>query len=735
MYMREQRGLKDYLHNKKFDMKNLFLHKKPVFVMMILVTVLLLTGTTVFISRRAKNGNVGDNSGAQNSQISGEGDTAEGMAGAENVGDESVDDTAESVEGSGILCVEDLPETDLNRNGIPEELRIVDTEEGDGKELEVWENGERILREVGFYVHTGQKAIFLCRVDGEDYLLRYRPTMYQGCGDYDYALFTMENNGETTAQWNAVSFDINFGSPIHGDFEPEEIAAFMEEVNGLLAESIPLIVTDDELIKTFEKEGMFRDTLWWLDRGETGFIRDSSKSLAENLRRFEAEMSGKERQEISIDCDTLPFERGMEMRFSSGVGAWRTMLMLQPDGSFAGEYTDSDAGWTGEDYPCGTVSVCRFHGRFGGIRQISPASYSLMLEELEIDTEYPVGEEWIEDEIRYISSEPYGLDGMDSDALKPGASFLFYTPQAKGYVPGSELYGAAEFCSWMPERREFQSESDKLGCYGLHNLEMDYGFFSTGVMEADFDGYFDGLQGAAVLYDAESEEYTIYNRELAERRTSPCSTFKIVSSCIALENGLIDPDHSLRRWSGEKFWNEKWNRDIDFKEAFRESCVWYFREVIDEIGPELMQEELSRLGYGNHDISDWEGRQNTNNSNPALTGFWIESSLAISPVEQTEVMERIFGEDTVYSEDTRKALREVMRMEENERTDISIYGKTGMGKAKGVTVDAWYTGFAEKGEERIYFCVYLGENGDENVSSQTAREIAVELMEDYFDSN
>ena len=65
--------------------------------------------------------------------------------------------------------------------------------------------------------------------------------------------------------------------------------------------------------------------------------------------------------------------------------------------------------------------------------------------------------------------------------------------------------------------------------------------------------------------------------------------------------------------------------------------------MIDDIGKERMQEELEKLRYGNCDISDWEGRLNTNNSNRALTGFWIESSLKISPKEQTEVMERIFG--------------------------------------------------------------------------------------------
>lgn len=206
--------------------------------------------------------------------------------------------------------------------------------------------------------------------------------------------------------------------------------------------------------------------------------------------------------------------------------------------------------------------------------------------------------------------------------------------------------------------------------------------------EADWSEYFDGFQGAAVLYDPFARQFTVYNSELAETRRSPCSTFKIVSSLTALEHGVIEPGRSLRPWSGEMFWNENWNRDMEFEEAFRSSCVWYFREVIDEIGQERMQQELDRLSYGNCDISDWEGRLNTNNNNPALTGFWIESSLKISPKEQTEVMERIFGEESVYSEETQNALKEVMRIEEQQEPGLSIYGKTGMGKAQGIVVDA-----------------------------------------------
>lgn len=132
----------------------------------------------------------------------------------------------------------------------------------------------------------------------------------------------------------------------------------------------------------------------------------------------------------------------------------------------------------------------------------------------------------------------------------------------------------------------------------------------------------------------------------------------------ALENKILDSDNSTRIWSGEKFWNEDWNKDIDFSEAFHTSCVWYYRQLIDDIGKDMMQKELDKLQYGNCDISDWEGRLNTNNDNRALTGFWIESSLMISPKEQVEVMERIFGEKSDYSEETQNELKKVMLVSE-----------------------------------------------------------------------
>ena len=250
------------------------------------------------------------------------------------------------------------------------------------------------------------------------------------------------------------------------------------------------------------------------------------------------------------------------------------------------------------------------------------------------------------------------------------------------------------------------------------------------INKLDLSTYFENRNGAAVFYNPKNQTYYIYNEELANERRSPCSTFKIISSIAGLEAGVINPDYSLRAWSGEQFWNSDWNRDIGFDEAFRTSCIWYFREVINEIGRDRMKIELELLQYGNCDSSDWEGRENTNNNDRALTGFWVESSLRISPIEQTQVLERIFGDDSYYSEKNLELLKDAMLIDQ-DTNNYKIYGKTGMGVKNGVTIDAWFVGMVVKESSPVYFSIYLGKSENQDVSSAVAREIAISLIHDY----
>lgn len=247
------------------------------------------------------------------------------------------------------------------------------------------------------------------------------------------------------------------------------------------------------------------------------------------------------------------------------------------------------------------------------------------------------------------------------------------------------------------------------------------------INEIDLADYFDGINGCAVFYNPKNLEYNIYNPNLSETASSPCSTFKIISSLIGMESNVIDLKHSVLKWSGEVFWNEDWNRDIDFEQAFRTSCIWYFRQVINEVGESETERFLKELDYGNCDISDWEGRENTNNNNRSLTGFWVESSLKISPKEQAEVLSDIFEDNEQYSAAHINALKKAMLIKDAE-CNVDIYGKTGLGVKDGKTVDAWFVGMYEEEGQTVYFAVRLDDPENKESSSKKAKEIAINII-------
>lgn len=137
-----------------------------------------------------------------------------------------------------------------------------------------------------------------------------------------------------------------------------------------------------------------------------------------------------------------------------------------------------------------------------------------------------------------------------------------------------------------------------------------------------------------------------------------------------------------------------------------------------------MQAALDLLNYGNHDISEWKG--SWINSSPELNGFWIESSLKISPLEQVRVLTDIFEEKTPYSKEDIEILKNVMLTEEMDSG--RIYGKTGT----GINSNGWFVGFMEQEAGKIYFAVYLEDKNIENISGKTAREIAIHILQEEY---
>jgi len=158
------------------------------------------------------------------------------------------------------------------------------------------------------------------------------------------------------------------------------------------------------------------------------------------------------------DKDNLTFSElsGMEFMFSSGAGAWRTIVTIESDGSFTGHFFDSDAGGGEESYPKGIRNECYFSGQFSALTKTGAYEYTMECISLEING--TVGEEKIVDEVLVITSEPYGFYNADEFKL---------------YLPGKNPNELPEgFLNWD---QGFAAD-ETLESYGLYNVSEEQGF-------------------------------------------------------------------------------------------------------------------------------------------------------------------------------------------------------------------------------------------------------------------
>lgn len=238
--------------------------------------------------------------------------------------------------------------------------------------------------------------------------------------------------------------------------------------------------------------------------------------------------------------------------------------------------------------------------------------------------------------------------------------------------------------------------------------------------EIDLSSFFNGINGCAVLLDSEDDKYSFYNQSLCEQEVSPYSTFKIVSTLAGLQNGVLKSSASTMNYNGTQYAIPDWNGNLTLQEAFQSSCIWYFRQVINAVGQNEMADELNALPYGNCDISQWNG--SGINPEEELNGFWLDSSLRISPLEQVDVLSKIFEGNSIYSDESVAMLKDIMLVDDSG--EQKVYGKTGSGS----NGQAWFVGFTEKNQSREYFAIYLDDAAQqENISGNIAKEIALNI--------
>ncbi len=224
----------------------------------------------------------------------------------------------------------------------------------------------------------------------------------------------------------------------------------------------------------------------------------------------------------------------------------------------------------------------------------------------------------------------------------------------------------------------------------------------------------------AVFYTPGASELLVFGDcALARERFIPCSTFKIVSTLMGLDSGMVSGKSARLGYDGQKHEYEAWNRDVTLQEAFQASCVWYYKKLVGKLDKSYVQRTLDRLHYGNADISVW----NRNGHNV----FWIESSLLISPEEQVAVLADIFSGGAGFRPEHVAILRDCM--DAGTVGDFRMYGKTGTGRNHNTNfLESWYVGFVEiPGKDRVFFAIH-GADPKRNVASASLRETIAALI-------
>lgn len=190
------------------------------------------------------------------------------------------------------------------------------------------------------------------------------------------------------------------------------------------------------------------------DSGATTSATVDGDAILSDSESEETIRDSEDENEFSFDdIDNLDFY------FSSGAGGWGTELRIENDGYFRGSYHDSDMGDIGNGYDEGTVYYCNYSGHFTAPVKVDDYTYSTTISDIKYADP---GYEMIAGNVRYITSDPYGITG--------GKTFYIHLPN----TPVSSL--SEELQIWL--YLQPVSENDTINMYAFENVEEEEAFSS-----------------------------------------------------------------------------------------------------------------------------------------------------------------------------------------------------------------------------------------------------------------
>lgn len=211
--------------------------------------------------------------------------------------------------------------------------------------------------------------------------------------------------------------------------------------------------------------------------------------------------------------------------------------------------------------------------------------------------------------------------------------------------------------------------------------------------------------GVVVFADLKTDNIIYSNKMKASEKYPPCSTFKIWNTLIGIEKGLItSPNDEFYKWDNKVRFIPDWNKDLNFKEAFKVSCVPAFQDLAKKIGTNFMQDWINKINYGDKNISS------------GIEIFWLpregEKPILITPEQQALLIKELINKKLLFSKKALNILKEVMLVKQTDKG--TLFGKTGSGEnVQDIPNNniGWFVGYvvSEKGSYS-FACIIRGKH-------------------------
>lgn len=237
---------------------------------------------------------------------------------------------------------------------------------------------------------------------------------------------------------------------------------------------------------------------------------------------------------------------------------------------------------------------------------------------------------------------------------------------------------------------------------------------------------------------AKENDKVIYQEGDCHIPYAPESTFKIALSLMGFDSGIFK-NETNPEWQFKEGYTHYINvckGSHNPRTWMRDSCVWYSQVLTQKLGMDKFKNYLEKFNYGNQDIAGDKGKNN------GLTHAWLSSSLEISPLQQTQFLQKLIDNQLQISGKSQQITKEILFREELPG-GWKLYGKTGNGRQlnadKTQKLDlqhGWFVGWIEKNGRVITFASHIKDDQKQNIfASFRARDEAKqklwELIEEF----